>query len=218
MEAEFWHQKWEEQQLGFHLGFVNPLLEKFWPSLNLDDNAKVFVPLCGKTLDLLYLAQHNKQVIGCELSEIGTKQFFTENQLTFTQQVDDKVQRFSSDNICIIQGDFFNLASSLTRECNAFYDRGSLIALPEAMRQSYVKQLAKLINSGAKGILITLDYHQDKVSGPPFAVSDAWVQQYLADEFDINLLNSELIDFDNPRFIKNNVDKVTQSVYQLTRK
>ena len=34
MEPDFWHQRWQKNQIGFHEDVVNPTLVKHFPKLN----------------------------------------------------------------------------------------------------------------------------------------------------------------------------------------
>ena len=52
MEASYWQQRWEINQIGFHGDEVNPLLVSHIGALGLDKGARLFLPLCGKTLDI----------------------------------------------------------------------------------------------------------------------------------------------------------------------
>jgi len=218
MQPSFWHEKWNTQQIGFHLSAVNPLLIQFWPQLALDTGAQVFVPLCGKSLDMCFLAEQGHEVVGCELNALAVKQFFQEQNLPVSITAQDQHTQFSAEQVTIYQGDFFTLdAAKLTGTC-AFYDRAALIAWPEDLRLAYAKQLAKLIPAGSVGLLITLDYPQAELNGPPFSVPKAWVNTHLAADFDIECLASADVLNDNPRFVKKQVTSLTESVYKLRRK
>ncbi|GIU21162.1 thiopurine S-methyltransferase [Shewanella schlegeliana] len=218
MQPSFWHEKWDAQQIGFHLNAVNPLLVKFWQQLALDGNAQVFVPLCGKSLDMCFLAEQGHHVVGCELNELAVQQFYRENSLPFEVSRIAEHQRFHTEQVTIYQGDIFTLDAPELTATTAFYDRAALIAWPEEMRLSYARQLAKLIPANSVGLLITLDYPQAELNGPPFAVSDDWLQANLAEDFEIERLDSEDVLSDNPRFVKKQVSWLTESVYKLTRK
>lgn len=218
MQPSFWHEKWDAHQIGFHLSAVNPLLVKYWPQLKLDADAQVFVPLCGKSLDMCFLAEQGHQVLGCELNELAVQQFYQENALPFDITSIAQHQRFHTEQVIIYQGDIFSLDAPEMPATNAFYDRAALIAWPEEMRLAYANQLANLIPANSVGLLITLDYPQAELNGPPFAVSDDWVQANLADDFEIERLACEDVLSDNPRFVKKQVSWLTESVYKLTRK
>ncbi|ABV85916.1 thiopurine S-methyltransferase [Shewanella pealeana] len=218
MQPSFWHDKWDAQQVGFHLSAVNPLLVKYWPQLELDANAQVFVPLCGKSLDMCFLAEQGHEVLGCELNELAVQQFYRENELAFDISTLAEHQRFHTEQVTIYQGDIFSLDAAEMPNTQAFYDRAALIAWPEEMRSAYARQLAKLVPANSTGLLITLDYPQAELNGPPFAVSDDWVQANLATDFEIERLSSEDVLSENPRFVNKQVSWLTESVYKLIRK
>ncbi|WP_434927217.1 thiopurine S-methyltransferase [Shewanella sp. HL-SH2] len=218
MEPQFWHEKWQMQQIGFHQPQVNPLLIRFWSELNLVPMSKIFVPLCGKSLDMCYLAELGHQVQGSELSQTAIEQFFNDNQLPFQVQQHTQHQFYAADQIQLIQGDIFALDPSVTADIGGFYDRAALIAWPEEMRQQYAQTLAKLIPVDISGLLITLDYPQDTLKGPPFAVSPDWIEQYLSPYFEVTLLACEDVLADNPRFVNKQVPWLNEAAYKLTRK
>ena len=56
MDEAFWQRRWARNEIGFHLNEVNPYLRRHWPSLKLAQGARVLVPLCGKSLDMAWLA------------------------------------------------------------------------------------------------------------------------------------------------------------------
>ncbi|MFC1518848.1 thiopurine S-methyltransferase [Pseudomonadota bacterium] len=218
MEASFWHEKWQLQQIGFHQPQVNPFLVKYWSTLAVDNSAEVFVPLCGKSLDMCYLAEQGHDVVGCELSQTAVEDFFSDNNLPVSMTSQAEHQFFCADQVTLIQGDIFTLPLTATDSIQAFYDRAALIAWPEQMRQQYAQQLAKLIPAKVKGLLITLDYPQAELNGPPFAVSPQWIEQYLAPYFEIELLECADVLADNPRFLNKNVSWLNEAAYLLTRK
>lgn len=223
MEPSFWHDKWHLQHIGFHQQAINPMLARYWQQLALPSAAEVFVPLCGKSLDMCFLAEQGHRVIGCELSELAVQQFFSDNQLPVTTENDGQeagiaLRGYHTDQISLYQGDFFTFPKELSQNVSGFYDRAALIAWPEDMRQQYAAQLAKLLPQGCVGLLVTLDYPQECLSGPPFAVSPAWVEQYLSEDFDIELLACDNVLADNPRFVNKQVPWLNEAAYLLKRK
>ncbi|GLP97294.1 thiopurine S-methyltransferase [Paraferrimonas sedimenticola] len=218
MQAEFWHQRWSKQQIGFHLPGVNPLLEQYWPRLGASKDARVFVPLCGKSLDMGYLMATQASVVGCELSQTAVEQFFDEAGLAVECTIKGEHQSYQAQNIELIQGDIYTLEQASIGDCDAFYDRAALIAWPESMRADYARQLASLLPSGSRGMLITLDYPQAQMDGPPFSVPQCWVEQYLGEHFDIELVSETDVLQDNPKFLKKGVERLSETVYFLTRK
>lgn len=218
MEAHFWHDKWQQQQIGFHQPVINALLTAHWQQLGLAKQAKVFVPLCGKSLDMCFLAEQGHSVLGCELNLNAVEQFYAENQLSVRVSRQGEHQVFHTEQIGIVQGDIFTLSPEATNDVSGFYDRAALIAWPESLRQDYVRQLAKLLPSGALGLLVTLDYPQESLQGPPFAVSPSWVETYLSEYFEVELLACQDVLADNLRFVKKQVPWLNEAAYRLRRK
>ena len=172
MEHSFWHDKWENNQLGFHLNDVHPLLKKYFEMV-FSSSDSVFVPLCGKSLDMHYLTSKNRSVVGCELSEVAAKDFFLQESDKLEIVQDDKFLIYSTANdkitTKILVGDYFDTVTDDLKACASIYDRAALIALPKKMRNKYVNHL-KILMPRAKMLLITLDYDQNEMSGPPFSV------------------------------------------------
>ncbi|WP_108650724.1 thiopurine S-methyltransferase [Dongshaea marina] len=217
MHEAFWHDRWETQKIGFHLEEINPLLREFWSHLELGPDANILVPLCGKTLDLHFLTEKHAQIIGSELSAIAAKDFFDEAGLTPVISSHGKIQSYQAQNLAILQGDFFDIQPEQTATINGFYDRAALIAWPEQARLKYMEHLARLLPQGSRGLLITLDYPQQQLAGPPFATSSHWLEEYVTPFFRIQLLSSEDALSSNPKFVKNGVDYLYENVYLLER-
>ena len=173
MEPSFWLRCWQQDQLGWQLDAVHPLLSQA-PTDWLDQGA-VFVPLCGKSLDLLFLAQHSA-VTGVELSELACADFFRENGLAVQVNQQADFVRYQVANISLYQGDFFALTPAQVRDCTRIYDRAALIALPASTRQLYVRQLRTLLPQ-ADLLLLSLEYPAAEKQGPPFSVPAAEIRQ-----------------------------------------
>ncbi len=218
MEPGFWHERWHKQQIGFHQQDINPFLVKYWSTLALRGNEQVFVPLCGKTLDMCYLAEMDHDLLGCELSELAVRQFFEENRLAYQQKAFGELQAFSSEQMTLLQGDLFALQAQQLVSVGAFYDRAALIAWPEEMRLQYAAKLAALLPSGCCGLLITLEYPQDMLKGPPFSVTREWIREHMSQWFEVTLLEQADVLADNPRFIAKEVPWLNESPYLLKRK
>ena len=171
MKSEFWHERWQQNQTGFHQDVINPYLIAFWENLDLMPDSKVFVPLCGKSLDMLWLKQQGYQVLGVEISPLAVEAFFIENDMKPTVVNCSAFQRYSAEGIEILCGDFFDLTDNELKGISAVYDRASLIALPPAMREQYADHLCSIIPPEVDTLLVTLEYPQQQMSGPPFSVS-----------------------------------------------
>ena len=170
MEPAFWRARWAEGRTGFHRDAPNPLLTDNMHRMGLAEGARVLVPLCGKTLDLLWLADQGFQVVGVELTEIACRSFIAASGRSFTQAESGRFLRFHSPGIELLCGDFFSLESSLLGPIDAIWDRAALIALPEALRTRYVALIDSLASSGTRLLLATIEYPQEERGGPPLSV------------------------------------------------
>lgn len=217
MEPKFWQERWARNQIGFHLPEVNPYLLRYWPSLTLAQGAKVLVPLCGKSLDLMWLASNGYRVLGVELSEQAVEAFFSEQNLTprITRQGVFKV--YQADLIEVWCGDFFALDAGVLADCTALYDRAALIALPPLMRAQYAEQLNSLLRPGCQGLLITLDYDQTQKAGPPFAVTDDEVKVLLGFQWRLEVLEAQDILGESWKFVQDGVTRLEECAYRLTK-
>ena len=218
MDAEFWLQRWQEGQIGFHRGDVMPLLEQYWPSLGVPAGSRVFVPLAGKTLDMHWLAAQGLQVLGCELSPLAVEAFFAEAGLAAQVERDADGLHHRAGPIDLVQGDVFALRADTLATMDAFYDRAALIALPEAMRRRYVEQVYGKLPSGSRGLLITLEYPPAEKAGPPFPIPEPEVQALFAPHWDIEPLTRRDILASEPRFIADGVTALSTAVYRLQRR
>jgi len=217
METDFWHNRWENNLTGFHLDDVNPNLQASWSILNLPPKARVFVPLCGKTLDMLWLAEQGFQVIGVELSPLAAEAFFSENNLAVQRSQLGEQELWQSENIGIFCGDFFDLSTNILGQVDAVYDRASLIALPPAMRQNYAAKMLELTARAPK-LLITLEYDQEKMDGPPFSVSQAEVEALYQDYYDVEQYRVQDVLDENERFRQKGLGFMNECIYKLTPK
>jgi thiopurine S-methyltransferase len=218
MQAEFWQQRWEAGQIGFHQPEANSFLRQYWPTLALNKGARVLVPLCGKSLDMTWLAAQGFAVVGVELSQKAVVSYFAEHDLKPEVRQQGVFTVYHADGVEIWCGDFFALDAEDIGRCDALYDRAALIALPEPMRERYARHIGNLTAEGCTGLLVTLDYDQSKMDGPPFAVSSPWVREYLGREWNIvDLATADALS-STPRAVQNGVTRVEERVYRLTRK
>ncbi len=168
MHPEFWNERWQAGQIAFHEGRPNRFLEEHGATLG--GGRRVLVPLCGKSLDLAYLAACGHEVVGVELVESAVIAFFAEQGVTPTVTADHGFVRYQADAITILCGDVFATTSALLGPIDALYDRAAVIALPPAMRAAYVAHLRALLPPGTPGLVITIEYPQEAMAGPPFSV------------------------------------------------
>ena len=212
-----WISRWESNRIGWHAEQVNRHLNKYLDRFELSFGESVFVPLCGKTNDMQYLLEKNIKVIGVEMSNIAIEQFFSENNLDYLVSKIGQFVLNEGDGIKLYCGDFFDLDSRYLENVKAIYDRASLIALDEGLRQKYAKHLSDIIEFDARILLLTLNYPQHQRSGPPFAVSKEEVDQIFNGSFDIQELYC-IEDIENePMFQNLGVDFVEKAVYLLQK-
>lgn len=215
MKKDFWLERWEKDEIGFHDDEVNPYLTQFWNELKLATDATVFVPLCGKSVDMLSLAAQGHSVIGVELSSIAVQDFFKENGTHPKQDRVDDFDRYQEKNINLLCGDFFDLSANHLSAVNAVYDRAAMVALPPEMRGRYVKHLVNILPPATKILLITFDYPQHEMQGPPFAVTPAEVEVLYSEFADIRLLLQKNVLDENPRFKKRGLTALHERIYLL---
>ncbi|MBP6019142.1 MAG: thiopurine S-methyltransferase [Burkholderiaceae bacterium] len=218
MEGDFWLERWREGQTFFHQQRVTPLLQKFWPALDVPADSQVLVPLCGKSLDMLWLAQQGYRVLGIELSPLAVQQFFDENQIQATIHDSALGQHYVSGNIEIICGDIFNLDATTLAACVGVYDRAALIALPTEMRARYVQHVYSQLADNYQGLLLTLEYDQNLMAGPPFSVDEAQVQSLFSTHSKAVILDRRGILEKEPKFAQRGLTSLDSVSYQLSRK
>lgn len=189
MEHDFWHQKWEKNEIGFHVGEANPLLVNSFHQLLLAQGARVFLPLCGKTLDIAWLYSQGYRVVGIELNASAIEQLFSEIDVEPVITRMGGLSHYGADNIDIFVGDFFELSADMLGPVDVIYDRAALVALPEEMRKQYTSHLMTITNY-APQLLITYEYEQTEMDGPPFSLSEVEVNRHYHDHYKISVFDS----------------------------
>lgn len=218
MDPQFWHERWRQGQIGFHQPDYHPALLATWPTLGLPAGSRVFVPLCGRSLDMVWLAAQGHTVVGVELSPIAVEGFFAHERLTPTRDAVDGVERWRAGRYELLCGDFFDLGARALGEIAGWYDRAALVALPADMRRRYVERLAQLLPSGARGLLLTHDYDQAEMEGPPFSVPPMEVEALYGAAFDIEPVSRHDSLPANPRFRERGLSSFFESCFRLRRR
>ncbi|HZW24119.1 MAG TPA: thiopurine S-methyltransferase [Gallionella sp.] len=220
MKKEFWLERWERAEIGFHQDEVNPYLRRFWPELGVaaggEAGGEIFVPLCGKSLDMVWLREQGCHVLGVELSPIAVQDFFREQGMSPERASGGAFDNYLADGYCLACGDFFDLGRADMAQVSAVYDRASLVALPPEMRERYARHLVSILPAGTRILLVTFDYPQDQMSGPPFAVSEAAVRALYGADAEVRLLATEDVLEQNPRFRQRGVSRMTENIFLLT--
>jgi thiopurine S-methyltransferase len=216
MKKEFWLERWERAEIGFHQDEINPFLARYWKELSLVRSGEVFVPLCGKSRDMVWLRQQGSFVLGVELSPMAVKDFFHEQGMSPVRVSGGRFDNHIADGICLACGDFFDLRKEDMAQVSAVYDRASLVALPPEMRERYARHLVEILPRGTQILLLTFDYPQAEMQGPPFAVSVKEVEALYGKCADIRLLEQVDALAQNPRFRQRGASRVEENIFLLT--
>lgn len=193
MEADFWLQRWQAREIGFHVATPNPLLVKHVSALALHTGARLFLPLCGKTLDIGWLLAQGYRVAGAELSRIAVEELFDELGVEPVVQATGDLQHYAAAGLDIYCGDIFALPEQRLGAVDAVYDRAALVALPTATRSAYAQQLMRQTGH-ARQLLVTYAYDQSAMSGPPFSVTADDVQELYGSHYTIELLEQQPVE------------------------
>ena len=218
MDPEFWHERWARDEIGFHQHDFNSHMQAFTDRLGLAPGAHIFVPLCGKSLDLLWLRQQGYQVTGVGISPRAVRDFFSESRLEAHTRPIPGGELFQADGLQIFCVDFFATQFPGMPAIDAVYDRAALVALPPGMRTAYARRLVGMLQPGVRILLVTLDYPQQEMRGPPFAVTLDEVSDLLGGPCLIENLHSEDCLAREPRFRKKGLTRLTEHVLLLERK
>ncbi|MDR4481543.1 MAG: thiopurine S-methyltransferase [Nitrospira sp.] len=189
MEPQFWHDRWANNEIGFHKSEANPLLVKYFNELALAKGSRIFVPLCGKTLDIPWLLSEGCRVAGAELSLMAIEQLFAELGVKPTITSNGGIDRYQANDIDIFVGDIFDVTKTMLGPVDAIYDRAALVALPETTRSRYTAHLTA-ITDHAPQLLICYEYDQRAAEGPPFSISHEEVRRHYAHRYQLRLLTS----------------------------
>ena len=215
MDSTFWLERWQQGQIGFHQGEYNTYLVQAWNKLNVSPPATVFVPLCGKSLDMLWLRSQGFQVVGVEVAEQACEAFFAENQLPYKRSKHGQFEVYQGDGLTVYCGDFFQLSSEMLQEVDAVYDRAAMVAMPASLRPGYVEHLRSILPPRAVLFLVTMEYDQQQMDGPPFAVNGDEVVSVYSDRYQVKALLKQEVLQENPRFRERGVSELFEAVYMI---
>jgi thiopurine S-methyltransferase len=187
MELDFWHRRWQKNEIGFHEREGNLLLKEYFEHWQLPNKARVFVPLCGKTKDIGWFLLKGHAVVAIELNESAVQSLFAELGVDPIIESHGPLLRYSADNLIVYVGDFFSLTASDVGDIDGVFDRGALVALPESLRHKYSEHL-RIISNTNKQFLLTYDYDQALFAGPPFSVTSRTIHQIYQHHYSITQL------------------------------
>ncbi|NJN52315.1 MAG: thiopurine S-methyltransferase [Gammaproteobacteria bacterium] len=217
MDTKFWLERWRQNQIGFHQPQFNKRLIRHWPALQLDAHDRVFVPLCGKSLDMRWLRQQGHSVVGVELSPMAVEAFFAEGDESYEVEKLGALRLYHSDDIRIYCGDVFELTARELAGVSAVFDRGALVALPPDPRRRFVDHLLRILPIDAQILLLTVEYDQNLVAGPPHAVHPDEVHALYAERCRIERLETQISDEAPPHFQAQGVRRVGESAYRIIK-
>lgn len=216
MEPDFWLKRWQEGATGFHMTRVTPLLTKYWPGLRLPPGARVLVPLCGKSVDMVWLAAQGYRVLGVELAPIAVTQFFSEQNLQPAEHNSPQGRHYIAGDIEIICGDIFKTDADTLKTCSGVYDRGALVALPPDMRADYVTHVYGGLAPDYRGMLLTLEYDQQAMQGPPFSIPAPEVQSLFAPHSNAEVIARMDILDKEPKFAERGLKALNSVAWRLS--
>jgi thiopurine S-methyltransferase len=217
VQPDFWHDRWRTAQIGFHQPSVDGNLIQHWPDLSLPKTARVLVPLCGKSLDLLWLRDQGYAVVGIEISDIALQAFFTENGVAARRRALPHFDLYEAENLECYRGDLFALTPERLGKVTAVYDRASLVSWVPEQRGRYVEHLTTLTGMGTQTLLVTLEYPQAEMEGPPFSVDSEEVHRLYSRHHSIHELARRDVLGNEPRMRARGVSSLTEVCYRITR-
>jgi thiopurine S-methyltransferase len=226
MQPDFWHNKWERNEIGFHQDSINRYLRDHWSILGLNGNEVVFVPLCGKSLDMHWINRLGHPVVGVELNASACRQFFAEAGMEARISRQGRFEVYQAGTITLLCGDVFELNTEHMTGVRAVYDRAALIALPSDLRQRYVRHLRAILPPEAQILLVTMTYPEHPVSSPqmgassvgqpPFSVSENDVRCLFAEHYSIELIHRNELGWDDPFAKRKGLSDLWETVYRLS--
>lgn len=215
MQPSFWQARWSRNEIGFHQKQINSYLQRYWPQLNAAPGERVLVPLCGKSLDVLWLRDQGLEVLGVELAQKAVEDFFQEQQLTPAISQQGAFACYQTAGIRILCGDFFALKKADLQGVSLFYDRAALIALPPELRARYVAHLSEITPRAVRGLLISLAYQQAQMDGPPFAVLPEEVAKLYTPRWQVQTLEHCDVLAEHGRFVERGLTHLQEWVFRL---
>lgn len=218
MQRSFWDSRWAEGKIGFHESEVNPALVRFGdfaPPTRRDAPPRVLVPLCGKSLDLVWIAQKGIEVVGIEFVAKACDEFFEERGERPEELTLGGWPARRAAGVTLVQADFFRVTPEALGRFDGVYDRAALVAIEPERRPDYATQLARLAAPGGKLLLLT--FVHDIGHGPPHSVPEGDVRRTLGPTFGVDLVSDEDILPGEPRFQERGATYMREQVWTGTR-
>ena len=214
-ELQSWLDRWQQDRIGFHENDVNAQLRRYLPEFALPSTARVFLPLCGKAHDIAWIARQGFEVVGIEISRLAGEAFFEERQLGAEVDADERFRRYRAPGITLLQGDFFDLRAADLVDCALVYDRAALIAMSRQQRPDYIAHMLAILPPSARMLLITLEYDQAEMTGPPYAVWEDELRPAYGERYVIELLERNDIIDERERWRQAGLSALGEAVFRL---
>jgi thiopurine S-methyltransferase len=214
MQTQFWHERWELNEIGFHQAEIHPLLTHYWHTLETAQG-QVFVPLSGKTLDMAWLGQQGHRVLGIELSPLAIRDFFTGQSLEYATHTLEGFEVYEGAGIQLFCGDFFALKPGHLAPVEAVYDRAALVALPKDLQSRYAEHLLNILPQRPPILLISFEYNQAEMDGPPFSTSRQRIEELFGEVYQIEPLSERDALEQNLGLKQKGLSRLTETAYRL---
>lgn len=214
-DREGWLERWREGRIGFHLDRTHPFLKRHQDWLLPSAGARVLVPLCGKSVDLSWLAKRGHEVVGVEIAPRAAEEFYETLGQSASVADQGAFQSWTTKGIEFLVGDMFDLDPGVVGRFDAIWDRAALIALSPDDRVRYVRLLLDLLEPGGRMLLCTLWYDESKMEGPPFSVRGDEVRRHYENVLPLEKLEEKDVTDGNPRFRKSGLRKVTEELWSI---
>lgn len=210
-----WHKRWTEGRIGFHREDTNEQLRKHAEAL-LDGASRVLVPLCGKSVDMVWLAEQGVEVVGVELVDKPIQAFWQAQGVTPETDSLHAFTRTAHGPITLLQGDIFDLQEAHSGTIDAIYDRAALIAMPTELQQRYASHLLRLLRPGGQVLLLTYDMPLPPEQGPPFSVHPDRVPELFSACASVTCLETVMHTIETePRLLQRGVEWARECVWQI---
>jgi thiopurine S-methyltransferase len=214
-DRDDWVLRWRQGRIQFHSVKVNPILERYVNRLLPEGLGRVFVPLCGKSVDLSWLVAQGYEVVGIELVEEPVKSLFNENRQSPSISTYGGFQSWESGALTVLLGDLFELDAKVSGEFDAIWDRAALVALRPSVRARYTTHLEKFLRRDGRILLCTISYDESKMDGPPFSVSTSEVSRHFGGKFRVEKLEEFINNDPNLCFRENGIDRIVEEVWLI---
>lgn len=217
MNEEFWLDRWKSDHIGFHQEDVNASLIEHFPRMLWREGGRIFVPLCGKSEDMIWLRDHGQEVVGLELSSIACRAFFDEHDEEYELREAGRFRLYVGDELEIFCGDYFLMGPEKLGEVDGVYDRAALVALPPERRPEYVEQMRRLVPGGVTVLLLTMEYDPSRMDGPPFSVPEEEVRNLYGEAFEVEQLAVSDWHEAPEHLAQRGLDRIREVSWMLTR-